>query len=86
MDTIAIFGTSRHPFRASLPMRVLRRLPQFEPEVLAKMAEAEARAEAALMEASRAVKRKWLGIGAQDVRDFLLSYCAFLMAALAFLG
>ena len=73
------FGTARHPFRATLPLRTLRRLPRHEPEVQARIDACHG------VEAGQApVRRSWLT--AQDVRDFLLAYIACFLAVSAFLG
>lgn len=82
--TSLTIGTARHPFRAALPARVLRRLPQFEPEVLARIAEVEAAGGAA--EAGPAPRGRSLRISAQDVRDFLLAYIACFLAVSAWIG
>ena len=75
----ASFGTANRPFRATLPLRVLRRLPVFEPEVQARIDACHG------VEAGQApVRRSWLT--AQDVRDFLLAYIACFLAVSAFLG
>lgn len=77
------FGTARHPFRASLPRHALRELPRHEPEVLSAMK----RAEAALREAeirSEPVDLKRLTM--QDLRDFLIAYCACFFAIMAFIA
>jgi len=76
----ATFGTSNHPFRATLPLRVLRRLPQYEPEVRARMAAAEQAADPA-----PAPRNGWR-ITAQDVKDFLIAYIACFMAVSAWLS
>jgi len=75
----ATFGTANHPFRATLPLRVLRRLPVHEPEVRERMA--AARQEAVPVEAPR---KRW--IAAQDVKDFLLAYIACFLAVSAWIG
>lgn len=77
------FGTANHPFRATLPLRVLRRLPQFEPEVQARIALAEHTAQAPA--ANPAPRRGW-GLSAQDVKDFLIAYIACFMAVSAWIG
>ncbi|MBC2666549.1 hypothetical protein H7F51_13565 [Novosphingobium flavum] len=87
--TTLTFGTANHPFRAALPQRVLRRLPRYEPEVQARMAAAEAKAEerAALeAEAQAPTVRRRLPFTAQDLRDFLLAYTACFIAASAWLS
>jgi len=81
------FGTARHPFRATLPLRTLRRLPRHEPEVQARHEpEVQARIDACHGGEAEAapVRRSWLT--AQDVRDFLLAYIACFLAVTAFLG
>lgn len=71
----AAYGSTRHPFRASLPRRVLRELPRLEPEVAQALAERQD------------APRRWVWrITAQDVKDFLIAYCACLLAAMTFLG
>ena len=83
----ASFGTANHPFRATLPPRVLRRLPVFEPEVQARM---DAVAAAAAMPAAEPVieaapaRRRW--ISRQDVRDFLIAYSACFLAVTAWIS
>jgi len=74
----ATFGTSNHPFRATLPLRVLRRLPQYEPEV-------RARIEAAAPPPASEPARRPL-VSAQDVKDFLIAYIACFMAVSAWLS
>lgn len=77
------FGTARHPFRATLPLRALRALPQFEPEVRLRMEEvvlAPAPAEPAPR------RGRGLRFTAQEVREFLLAYVACFMAVSAWLG
>ncbi|MFC3173640.1 hypothetical protein ACFOD9_05185 [Novosphingobium bradum] len=76
----ATFGTARHPFRATLPLRTLRRLPRHEPEVQARIdafRPPEADAEA---------PPRRSGLTAQDVKDFLIAYVACFMAVSAFLS
>ena len=80
MTRSVTFGTARHPFRATLPLRVLRRLPQHEPEVRARIEAAVEQPE------DYAAPRKRPLVTVQDVKDFLLAYCAFFMAASAFLS
>ncbi|WP_333835792.1 hypothetical protein [Novosphingobium sp.] len=67
---------SGHPFRRSLPARVLMPLPVHEPEVVAAMERA----------ALRSAPVDWKRISVQDVKDFLLAYCACFVAALAFIS
>lgn len=76
----ATFGTTNHPFRATLPLRVLRRLPQHEPEVRARIAMAQQE------EAAPAAEKRRPLVTAQDVRDFLMAYVACFMAVSAWLG
>lgn len=68
-------GGTRHPFRATLPKRVLRELPRLEPEV------AQAQALAQKVPAPSVWR-----ITTQDVKDFLIAYCACLLAAMTFFG
>ena len=75
----ATFGTTRHPFRAQLPLRTLRRLPRHEPEVQARI---DAMENPAAHEAEP--RRGWFTM--QDARDFLLAYVACFLAVSAFLG
>ena len=79
MSRSASFGTARHPYRATLPLRVLRSLPSHEPEVRARIAEAEEEA------GEDAPLRRPL-ITVQDVKDFLLAYCACFIAVSTFLS
>lgn len=65
-----------HPFRASLPRRVLLPMPVHEPEVLAAMERA----------ALRSQPMDWKRITVQDVKEFLLAYCACFMAIMAFVS
>jgi len=51
-------------------------LPVHEPEVVAAMERA----------ALRSAPVDWKRISAQDVKDFLLAYCACFVAALAFIS
>lgn len=75
----AIIGTTRHPFRATLPLRTLRRLPRHEPEVQARIDAYEG------VTAEQPQARRPL-LTAQDVRDFLLAYIACFLAVTAYLG
>ena len=68
-----------HPFRRTLPAHVLRPLPVLEPEVEAAM-KALQRPESLL---SPPVDPKHITV--QDVKDFLLAYCACFMAVSAFI-
>lgn len=69
-----------HAFRRSLPPRVQQRLatplPRPEPEV----------AEAMARHALRSPDVDWHHLTLQDVRDFLLAYCACFMALQVFLS
>lgn len=77
------YGTSRHPFRRSLPRHVLRELPCAEPEVLAAMRRAEERLrEAEIRSAPVDLKR----ITMQDLRDFMIAYCACFLAVMVFIA
>lgn len=77
------YGTSRHPFRATLPRHALREQPRYEPEVLSAMK----RAEAALREAEiRSEPVDLKRVTMQDLRDFLIAYCACFFAIMAFIA
>lgn len=79
----ATYGTARHPFRASLPLHVLRELPKLEPEVVAAMRRAEDKLrEADIRSEPVNLKR----ITMQDLRDFLIAYCACFLAVMAFIA
>lgn len=79
----AAYGTARHPFRASLPTHVLRELPKLEPEVVAAIRRAEERLrEADIRSEPVDLKR----ITMQDLRDFLIAYCACFMAVMVFIA
>jgi hypothetical protein len=65
-----------HAFRRTLPARVLRPLPEFEPEVV----------EAIRRSAIRSKNVDWKHIGLQDIKDFLLAYCACFLAVSAFIS
>lgn len=82
MIRTATFGTARHPFRATLPLRALRTLPRPEPEVRARMEQAELEDNEGADQKPR--KEPFLTI--QDLKDFLLAYCACFMAVSAFLS
>ncbi|MDF8334804.1 hypothetical protein [Novosphingobium cyanobacteriorum] len=69
---------SGHPFRRSLPPRVLRPMPQFEPEVVAAMERAEMQL--------RSPDVNWKKLTLQDVKDFLLAYCACFLAVATFIS
>ncbi len=79
MSRTASFGTARHPYRATLPLRVLRRLPSHEPEVRVRIAAAESD------DGEEAPPHRPL-ITVQDVKDFLLAYCACFIAVSTFLS
>ena len=77
------YGTTRHPFRASLPRHALRELPKHEPEVIAAMR----RAEDALREMDlRSEPVDLRRISMRDVREFLIAYCACFMAVMVFIA
>jgi len=79
----AQYGTTRHPFRASLPKHVLRELPMLEPEVMSAMRRAEERLrEADIRSEPVNLKR----VTMQDLRDFMIAYCAFFMAMMVFIA
>lgn len=84
----ARYGGTRHPFRATLPRRVLRSLPELEPEVAARLAADAAASDAAASAADTIIapRKRWLGISTQDVKDFLIAYTACLLAVMTFLG
>lgn len=65
-----------HPFRASLPRRVLLPMPRYEPEVAAAMERA----------ALRSAPVDWKRLTLRDLREFLMAYCACFMAIMAFIG
>lgn len=77
------FGTARHPFRRSLPTHVLRELPKYEPEVLVAMRRAEERLREMDVR-SEPVNLKRLTM--QDLRDFLIAYCACFLAIAVFIA
>lgn len=68
-----------HPFRRTLPAHVLRPLPRFEPEVEAAMSALQ------LPEGVRSKPVDRRKITRQDVKDFLLAYCACFLAVSAFI-
>lgn len=83
MSTRTAYGTARHSFRASLPRHALRELPRYEPEVMLAMK----RAETLLLDTeirSKPVDLKRISM--QDLRDFLLAYCACFFAIMAFIA
>ena len=79
----AAYGTARHSFRATLPRHVLRELPKLEPEVVAAMRRAEERLRD-LEVRSEPVDLKRITM--QDVRDFMIAYCACFMAVMVFIA
>lgn len=82
----ATFGSSRHPFRSALPLRVLRRLPQYEPEVQARIAAMESEEpDLPAGEVAADAPRQRSFITMQDVKDFLFAYIACFMAVSAWL-
>lgn len=83
MSPSTAFGTSRHPFRASLPRHALRELPRHEPEVVAAMKRAEAMLREAEIRSEPVNLRR---ISMQDLRDFLIAYCACFFAIMAFIA
>ena len=68
-----------HPFRRTLPAHVLRPLPRLEPEVELAMASQSQRSELR----SPPVNPRQITL--QDVKDFLLAYCACFIAITAFI-
>ena len=68
-----------HPFRRTLPSHVLRPLPDFEPEVEAAMARQSA------LDGLRSPPVNPRRITRQDVKDFLLAYCACFLAVSVFI-
>ena len=72
-----------HPFRRTLPAHVLRPLPRFEPEVEQALAVISAGGlQLAEMRSPPVDPRK---IRLQDMKDFLLAYCACFLAVSAFI-
>ncbi|MDE2563510.1 MAG: hypothetical protein KGL48_14805 [Sphingomonadales bacterium] len=67
-----------HPFRRTLPPRVTRALPSFEPEVLAAIERAEVRLRSPDVDPQRVTR--------QDVKDFLLAYFACFMAVILWIA
>jgi len=65
-----------HPFRAALPEAVLRVMPEYEPEVALAMERAKLR--------SKPLDPRMITL--QDMKDFLLAYCACFLAVLAFIS
>jgi hypothetical protein len=83
----ATFGTANHPFRATLPLRVLKRLPRMEPEVEARIVAAavlEAAVGAGADTGAQAKRRRWLS--AQEMKEFLIAYIACFMAISAWIS
>lgn len=83
MPASTAFGTTRNAFRASLPRHVLRELPRYEPEVMAAMRAAEERLRAIDVRSDPVDLRR---ITMQDLRDFLIAYCACFLAVMAFIA
>lgn len=80
---VAAYGTARNSFRASLPRHVLRELPSYEPEVVAAMRRAEERLREMDVRSEPVDLKR---ITMQDLRDFLIAYCACFMAVIAFIA
>ena len=72
-----------HPFRRTLPAHVLRPLPIFEPEVEQAMAAAASAAQHLAEMRSPPVDPRQITL--QDIKDFLLAYCACFIAISAFI-
>jgi len=68
-----------HPFRRTLPAHVLRPLPVLEPEVEAALARLQ------MPEGVRSPPVDPRRITLQDVKDFLLAYCACFLAISVFI-
>jgi hypothetical protein len=68
-----------HPFRRTLPAHVLRPLPKLEPEV------EQAMAGAILLAELRSPPIDPKKITLQDLKEFLLAYCACFIAVSAFI-
>ncbi|KPF92043.1 hypothetical protein IP81_08390 [Novosphingobium sp. AAP83] len=83
VNAAARYGTTRHSFRRSLPTHVLRELPRQEPEVVAALRRAEERLREMEVR-SEPVNLKRITM--QDLRDFLMAYCACFMAVMAFIA
>lgn len=77
------YGTARHPFRASLPLHALREMPRLEPEVIQAIRRAEQRLQEADIRSQPVDLRR---ITIQDLRDFLIAYCACFLAVMAFIA
>jgi len=77
-DEADVYGAEprSHAFRAALPEAVLRVMPAYEPEVAIAMERAKLRSKP--LDPAR--------ITLQDVKDFLLAYCACFLAVLAFIS
>lgn len=82
-DAALRYGTARHSFRRSLPTHVLRELPRQEPEVVTALQRAEERLREMEVR-SEPVNLKRITM--QDLRDFLIAYCACFMAVMAFIA
>lgn len=67
-----------HPFRRTLPPRVTRALPMFEPEVLAAIERNERRLRSPDVDPRRITR--------QDVKDFLLAYFACFLAVMLWIA
>lgn len=68
-----------HPFRRTLPAHVLRPLPMLEPEVEAALARLQ------MPEGVRSAPVDPRKLTLQDVKDFLLAYCACFLAISVFI-
>jgi len=77
------YGTARHPFRASLPMHALREMPRLEPEVIQAIRRAEERLQEIEVRSQPVNLRR---ITTQDLRDFMIAYCACFLAVMAFIA
>ena len=73
----ATVGTANHPFRATLPSRVLHRLPVYEPEVRARLEVSSPPCEPA--------PDRWR-LTTQDVKYFLIAYIACFLAISAWIS
>jgi hypothetical protein len=72
-----------HPFRRTLPAHVLRPLPMLEPEVERAMSSATTAVTGLAGLRSPPVDSQRITL--QDVKDFLLAYCACFIAVSAFI-
>ncbi|ABD25777.1 hypothetical protein Saro_1333 [Novosphingobium aromaticivorans DSM 12444] len=77
------YGSARHPFRATLPLHVLRELPRHEPEVAAAIRRAEERLKSIEVRSDPVDLKR---ITARDLREFLLAYCACFFAVMMFIA